>query len=295
MSRRDGFTLIETIAVLGVIVVLLGLLLPAVQRGRDAANRVACGNHLKQIGSAYHNFESANGCLPPSSRFVMNTPEALLGPQVLLLPYLEQSTLYNNALAACAVEFDVTKSPPHTTFHSPVRILTCPADTRLRTPHADPKNILGAYGSYVGIGSVFDRKWETGKRGLLGKTPGYALSEIGDGSSQTILMAERPPPADYSAGWRYPYYTFIGRTGPNSIINLGPVGYFHPMDCELIDHGFGPGRLENPCDRYHLWSLHAGGGNFLIGDGSVRFLTYRSRQLVHDMATVNGGEVVEFP
>src|SRR3954451_7113913 len=105
MRKRRGFTLIELLVVIAIIAVLIALLLPAVQAAREAARRAQCVNNLKQLGLALHNYNSATGAFPPGTVSTMadptqGVPDGLStwtswSPQAMLLPYLEQTALYN--------------------------------------------------------------------------------------------------------------------------------------------------------------------------------------------------------
>ncbi len=131
----------------------------------------------------------------------------------------------------------------------------------------------------------------------MGGYPGVRIVDITDGSSQTLIVAERPPPDTLQAGKWYTWVAVFGvwanRYGPDE--NLVAEGGIVPGDNCAGPFRFGPGRTDNNCDRYHFWSLHPGGGNFAFADGSVHFLRYSAADILPALATRAGGEVVGVP
>jgi len=124
------------------------------------------------------------------------------------------------------------------------------------------------------------------------------FADITDGTSNTLAIGERPPPDDMEDGWWYSAMCAYALPavsepcrGPCVTLHMdSPPGFSGP-GCSGPIH-FGPGRLENPCDRHHFWSLHQGGANFVFADGSARFISYAAREIVPALATRAGGEVV---
>ena len=303
--RRCGFTLIEMLTVISIIGVLVGLLLPAVQSVRGAAARASCQNSMKQIGLALHNYESAHGRLPPgpSAKIGPENPEWVLSWMALTLPYVEQNALWRQSAAACRETPVIRRNPPHVGYATPVKSFVCAADARLMEPGTPPSGRRKAFTSYLGLAGSFvgpaaivtdGGRSIRAAPGVFGERPGNRIADITDGASQTVAAGERPPPATFEAGgWYGPAET---GTGPDQDIRYGqPWMYGNGLGCQGGGSHFGPGRLDNPCDRNHLWSLHRGGGNFLFADGSVRFLSYSADSILPALATRAGGEVVEVP
>ena len=304
---RAGVSLVEVLVVMSIVGVLVGLLLPAVQDVRGAAARASCQNNLKQIGLALHNYHGTHGRLPPGpdARIGPENPEWVLSWMALILPYLEADPLWGITSRACRAEPDARKNPPHVGIATPVKTFVCAADARLLRPGVTPAGRTAAFTSYLGIAGSFigpavDRQ-NNGRTiraapGVFGERPGVRLGDITDGTSNTIAAAERPPPATFQAGVWYTDAVVDLETGPDGYLRYGQPwlpGAAGP--CGAAGYRFGPGRLDNPCDRNHLWSLHRGGANFLFADGGVRFLTHSADAILPAVCTRAGGETVELP
>ena len=124
---RRGFTLIELLVVIAIIAILIGLLLPAVQKVRASAARIKCANNLKQIGLAMHNYESANGNLPPTGFFPVGGPNVTWSALARLLPYVEQDNLYKS------INFDAPYSTQPNVSKMRIPIFVCPSDNNSET------------------------------------------------------------------------------------------------------------------------------------------------------------------
>lgn len=293
---RPAFSLVELLVVIGLVGTLVGLLLPAVQQARGAAARVSCQNNLKQIGLALHGFHGTHGRFPPApvAGPSATDPNAHLGWMALILPTMNEGPLYQVSAEACRRAPDPLRDPPHVGLATVVKSYVCPADGRLLAPLTDRSQVRAAFTSYVGNGGGIAPGASRGFSGVLGEVPGIRLAQITDGASQTIMVGERPPPGSLQAGWWYPRLWLQGDLGPNNFIAFGARSNL-PNDGCVVPKAFGPGRTDNPCDRHHLWSLHAGGANFLFADGSARFLPYTSEPVVYAMLSRNSRDVAGWP
>jgi prepilin-type processing-associated H-X9-DG protein len=227
-----------------------------------------------------------------------NEPNSYLSWMGLILPQVEQDTLYQISATACIADPDPRHNPPHVGFSTVVRIYVCPDDGISVAPHTDSLGRRAAYTSYIGNEGVADPRTSRAFSGVLGYTPSCRLSDITDGTSQTLMVGERPPPDTLQAGWWYPWWSSdtVGLQGPNN----GMLFYQSPFEplinpCRHPQVAFGPGRVDNPCDRYHLWSYHPGGANFLLADASARFLSYEAESIMVALASRDGGELLVLP
>lgn len=307
--RARGFTLVEILLAIGIVGLLVGLSLPAIQYAREAGRRTHCLNNLRQIGLALHAHHDIHGCIPPRPLSGQpDDPNKLLHWTAIILPQMDQQPLWSISEQACRIDHYSNHDPPHVGHSTVVRSYVCPSDSRPSTPLTMSTGELAAFASYLGVaGSPNGGDYSVEPSGAISFVPapgmfpsdglgGSRMSEVTDGLSQTLMAGERPPPAQLQAGRWYSRFGYGGPfPGPDGILHIPAASYLLGDPCLASADGFGPGRSDNPCDRHHFWSLHSGGGNFLIADASTRYFSYSAAPIMYALATRSGEESIDLP
>jgi len=281
--RSRGFTLIELLVVIAIIAILIGLLLPAVQKVREAAARAKCSNNLRQISlGTIHCADTNRGFLPPSigiyPGFVQSGGNSDGGTFLHILPYIEQDPLFKSCYVGAGIDDRNGFLPTYSQWtpgvqNSRVATYICPSDYT-QTPQRT------ARASYGINGQVFKHNYQ-----WWGSTPLSFPQHIVDGTSNTIFMTEKLSLCKY------------GNYNDNYWPDWGPL----ISSSELGDPtgpaagSFQPQPTGNPanCDGGRASSPHTGGINVALGDGSVRFVSPQVTSATWWAAlTPNGGEVL---
>jgi prepilin-type N-terminal cleavage/methylation domain-containing protein/prepilin-type processing-associated H-X9-DG protein len=312
-SNRRGFTLIELLVVIAIIGILIGLLLPAVQKVREAANRMKCANNMKQLGIALHNFHGAYGGFPKAGK-VSNE----LSWHVFMLPFIEQDALYRQFSFVPGSYCGASGTGPNKNIYAvqnEIKMFMCPSATVERmllnapnnayaseevggvgayTTHyygvMGPKgtnpattkpylwNNIGAQGGYASEG-IFMADLVTSST-VPGPDVGYAFRDIVDGTSNTFMLGEMSWSNDIT-GTRYRSWV-RGCDDANKVCSGSrniASGINTPSIALFNDIAFG--------------SQHPGGCNFCFADGSVRFVSENINMSTYlSLASRDGGEVL---
>jgi prepilin-type N-terminal cleavage/methylation domain-containing protein/prepilin-type processing-associated H-X9-DG protein len=325
MKVRRAFTLIELLVVIALIGLLMALLLPAIQKVRQAASRMLCASNLRQLGIALHNLHNDWGTFPPAFEIKAWPPDPTVPPEhyrwsVLahLTPYLEQTNVYRTLDFSYPLIGGANQSPPNSVFPpnrfgvtQKVKIFLCPSDTyQIMDARFAPGNYVGCSGDGSNGGEARNA------RGVFTINQRRGIGEITDGTSNTVLLSESllgqggdnfrgPGPVDVQTVYCSlsvgsaplsesdrasctSWNVRRGRCWADGDYNTTLYNHYDPPNAarpDLVRH-------NNPGWRAAR-SRHAGGVNVLFGDGSLRFITndidlgtWRS------LATRSGGEVV---
>jgi len=313
MRRRSAFTLIELLVVIAIMGVLIGMLLPAIQKVREASYRTQCQNNLKQLAVALHAYEATERYFPPSYTVTLTgtTITSSYSWGVLVLPYLEQQGLYQG------YHFDelLNSANNQPVIATHLKVVQCPSTPRLNRLYSFtlPKGALNASpaipaapvtwqasaSDYIppsGVLKGLNFPASGDRAGMLSVNRPMRSTQIMDGLSNTIMVAELAGRPD------------VYRVGTPSTLNVAAgestagAGWGDPLNGEQWFNGSlydGTG-TQGPCpinctniSGRGLYAFHPGGANVAMGDGSVRFLDASiDPPTFAYLVTRSGGEVI---
>ncbi len=281
ISKRRGFTLIELLVVIAIIAILVALLLPAVQQAREAARRSSCKNNLKQLGLALHNYHDTHRVFPPGQiRGRMTSPTREMGGGFswgcMLLPYLEQGAIYDQMDFTIGIFEGSNKTL--ILGLGPIDAALCPSDTerpKLRSVHGSTTpNYMSSLPntSYFGSSGAFNNWSDSTNPRLSGgfftidPAAPSKIATIKDGTSNTIAVGE-------ASGSVWAGGSFLGLQH-----NTHSIGDADPACCQdwYLNYALYPISNSLPVPygaNIRFGSEHDGGAQFLMADGSVRFLS----------------------
>lgn len=279
---RTGFTLVELLVVIAIIGILISLLLPAVQMAREAARRSSCSNNLKQIGLALHNYHDTNNAFPAGSL------PSFVGGFVAILPFMEQNNRYQ------LYNFSLPYTDPvnRAVLDQRIELYLCPSMPIMRPVPLVAANEIGGPGSYLlneGTGSYM--AVNNGLAPIVWPAYGYSnaftnFSSFSDGTSNTFAAGETTydmfdyvwPSSTPTVGGQLRFGTARWGVGYPAV-SMGTTGR--------------PFNLHSVAGNGGFQSMHPDGANFLLVDGSVRFISDSiNTQTYQALGSRNGREVL---
>jgi len=295
-TKRPAFTLIELLVVIAIIGVLIALLLPAVQKVRESANRVKCQNNLHQIGIALHSYHGDHGSFPSGYLWRPQVPDVTTQTDpgwswaALLLPYLEQDNLQRQVNFKSSVA-DPANEEIRTTV---LPVFVCPTDQQtglfqLLTTTGQP--VIAATSSYAAsFGGLVEIADTPGcGNGVFYRNSRVRIADIIDGSSSTFAIGERAS-LFAQAPWAGAVSAGTVRITPGAPTTSTSV---EAAPVQVLAHCGSHALNDNQSDPDDFFTPHVGTAFFLFADGSVRSVSVKTDvDIIRALATRNGGEVV---
>jgi prepilin-type N-terminal cleavage/methylation domain-containing protein/prepilin-type processing-associated H-X9-DG protein len=297
ISPRLGFTLIELLVVIAIIAVLIGLLLPAVQKVREAASRASCQNNLHQIGLALHSYHDSQDSFPCG--YVCPQPQANTdytspgwGWAALILPFIEQGNLAQRINFTQPIE-----APSNAAARTMIiKLYVCSSDRSTgvftvlnNSGGALTQAATNSYAACHGVGIDLDEELDD-NNGMFSRNSRVRFADVTDGTSNTIAIGERGAFFTQTPWAGAVSFGTTRHTPGAPVINLAtiedaPTQTLAHIDVETINDPRG--------DEEDFFSPHTGVGMFLFADGSVHSISFSlSLPLLQALATRDGGEAV---
>lgn len=331
LRRRPGFTLIELLVVIAIIAILIALLLPAVQQAREAARRTQCKNNVKQLGLALHNYHDTFLTFPPGA--VSNPTLGQIyqgwGWNTMILPYMDQAPLYNQFNFSNGMLATITATP--TVIATQIGALRCPSDVGTNivnyvdvaaTVGPATSNQVNQFGrsNYLGVVGWSTPATPTGLvvgvpptttayRGIFGANSRVNIGAMTDGTSNSIVIGERytpnapgvttlgsqpvghgvwvgaPNPATVDG-----YAAILGDTAVSATLANALPTPFAPVSYRINGNNNG---VAIRGQTSGFGSLHVGGCHFLLGDGTVRYISENIDTTIYrNLGTINDGNPI---
>lgn len=292
-NPHRGVTLLECLVVIAIIAVIVSLVVSSVMSARSAATRLSCQNRLRQLTLASQQFHQSQGQFPSGTEGnAADDFHPHLSWHVRLTPYLGLGTIWTDVQAAFRSDRFFLNDPPHRHRSEARPEFSCPADSRTNQP-AIGRNTGRRHGltSFLGVNGT-----EAGSDdGMLYYDSKSRITEVTDGTSQTLLLGERPPAGiGLRFGWWYAGWGTDRRGNADSHLGVRTRRMGSGAEgCSGPPFPFRQRSQSDPCSAFQFHSVHSGGANFGFVDGSVRFLAYSADSLLPALATKKGGETID--
>jgi len=288
--RQRAFTLIELLVVIAIIAILIGLLLPAVQKVREAASRMRCQNNLKQIGIGLHGYHSTGDKFPPMGRYTPATntqPEERSNLWISLLPHIEQDNIYRLSRGPSPRDPNIDAGDPNSIANKTIQTYLCPSDNSTQPTQTWTQGWVVA--SYAANHDAFHNPtdggwmsaWDSGKNSYQARLS----ATYTDGTSNTIGVAET-----------YARCGSLGTLWAHEPVNPDWHAMFNDWASRGAASKFQVQPTQAQCNRYTPQSIHSSGCQVMMMDGSVRNVSPTVDPNVWGAATTPaGGETVGLP